>query len=107
MSSRNRYLSPENRARARAIPLALDRAVASFARGERNVERLRAVALDAVASEVDSVDYVTLADSQSIEPLQGEVQERALLALAVRLGGARLIDNVVLGEEGSPLRGVS
>ena len=69
--------------------------------------RLEAVAREVVASEVDSVDYVTVADSQSIDPLQGEVGERALLALAVRLGGARLIDNVVLGEEGSPLRGVS
>lgn len=107
MSSRNRYLSPEHRARARAVPLALDRAVTAYARGERNVVRLEAVAREVVASEVDSVDYVTVADSQSIDPLQGEVGERALLALAVRLGGARLIDNVVLGEEGSPLRGVS
>jgi pantoate--beta-alanine ligase len=56
----------------------------------------------------DSIDYATLAEVDTVRPIDGErTPDQALLAVAVRLGGARLIDNVVLGEEPSPLRGAS
>ncbi len=108
MSSRNRYLSPEARAQARAIPTALHRAHELFARGEREPARI----LEAARGELrgmDSIDYVSLADADSVGllPLDAPVGERALLAIAVRLGGARLIDNMVLGEDVSPLAGRS
>lgn len=104
MSSRNRYLSADARLAARAIPTALDRAHALFGRGERDPATL----LEAARAELgamDSIDYVSLADADAITlaPLDAPVGERVLLALAVRLGGARLIDNVVLGEDPSPL----
>lgn len=104
MSSRNRYLSPDARVAARAIPRALDRASLAFTEGERDPSRLCGVARAELA-EMDSIDYVSLADAETIEvaPDGVAVGERVLLAVAVRLGGARLIDNVVLGEDPSPL----
>ena len=80
LSSRNVLLSPEERERARALPLALDAGAAAYARGE-----------DPVAATRDALngltpDYVELFD------LDGTV----VLATAVRVGSTRLIDNVVL-----------
>jgi pantoate--beta-alanine ligase len=105
LSSRNRYLSPEARERARAIPEALARAVRAFEEGERRAGELARLCRDRVAAAAESVDYVTVADPFSVVPL-GDAEragDRALLALAVRLGGARLIDNVVLGEDPAPV----
>ena len=105
LSSRNAYLSPEQRAAALAIPRGLTAAAAAFARGERDAAALVALARASVAPVATSIDYVDAADPESLRVfLPGErTGERALLALAIRLGGARLIDNVVLGEEPAPL----
>jgi pantoate--beta-alanine ligase len=104
LSSRNRYLVEGARVRARAIPRALDAAVHAFGSGERRTEVLQALVLGELTAAVDSIDYATLAEVESARPINSErVPERTLLAVAVRLGGARLIDNVVLGEEPSPL----
>jgi pantoate--beta-alanine ligase len=107
MSSRNAYLSAEQRAAALAIPRGISRASAAFARGERRATTLRALARDEVAKVASSIDYVDLADPESLQVIADgdRVGERALLALAIRLGGARLIDNMVLGEEPPPLTG--
>jgi pantoate--beta-alanine ligase len=104
LSSRNQYLSSEDRARARAIPEALRRAVEGFAAGERAASVLRSQAERHITSAGLHVDYVTLADPDSIEPFaEGDlVGERALLAVAVHAGSTRLIDNVVLGEDPAP-----
>lgn len=106
MSSRNRYLSVEDRLRARRIPEALSRAVRAFEGGERRAGTLASLARDLVAGGVDSIDYVTVADASSVVPFGDDdvVGNRALLALAVRVGAARLIDNVVLGEDPAPVR---
>jgi pantoate--beta-alanine ligase len=108
MSSRNRYLSPEARATARAIPTALHRAHSLFVSGERDAAKILEAAR-AELGDMDSIDYVSLADPDSVAlaPSDAPLGYRALLALAVRLGGARLIDNVVLGEDPSPLAGRS
>jgi pantoate--beta-alanine ligase len=109
MSSRNRYLSEKQRADARAIPLGLSAAHRAFAAGERRAEKLVALARERVEPIATSIDYVDIADAASLKVFApGEqVGERAVLALAVRLAGARLIDNVVLGEDPPPIAGES
>ena len=54
-----------------------------------------------VRAAVDSIDYVEARDPDGLEPYRPG-SERVLIALAVRVGGARLIDNVVLGEDAAP-----
>jgi pantoate--beta-alanine ligase len=105
MSSRNAYLSPEQRRDALEIPRGLSDAVAAFERGERDPAALAALVRARVERVATSVDYVEVADADTVRPLrQGELAgNRALLALAIRLSGARLIDNVVLGEDPAPI----
>lgn len=100
-SSRNRYLAASERERARVISGALAATHAAHAAGERRVEALLAV-LRAPLAALDSLDYAALADADTLQPLAGTVGERALVAIAGRLGTTRLIDNVVLGEDPSP-----
>lgn len=104
MSSRNAYLSADERARARAISRGLRAAHEAFAKGERGAGTLRRLALDAVSPAATSIDYVTVADADALAPFadDAEVPERALLAVACRVGATRLIDNVVLGEDPAP-----
>jgi pantoate--beta-alanine ligase len=104
LSSRNAYLSAEERAKARAVPRALARAAAAFAKGERNADMLRDLARREVEPAMTSIDYVTIADPTTLAPLEAgaKIGGVALLALAVRLGKTRLIDNMVLGEEPAP-----
>lgn len=105
MSSRNAYLSAEQRAAALAIPRGLSRACGAFRRGERDAGALAALARAEVERVATSIDYVDVADAESVRVLGASERtgERALLALAIRLGGARLIDNVVLGEDPPPI----
>lgn len=100
MSSRNAYLSPIERERALTLSRGLGLASHAFADGERNVGALRRMALGTIEAAATSIDYVTLADPATLVPLDdaATVDERALLALACRIGRTRLIDNVVLGE---------
>ena len=101
MSSRNAYLSPEQRAAAVVLSRALRRAEAQFADGVREAEALRAGVRAAVAGEpLGELDYVSVADSETLAEIEGEVRGVALLSLAVRFGPVRLIDNVTLGEDG-------
>jgi len=104
MSSRNRYLSAEDRARARSIPQALSAAWSAYAKGERRAGTLRALVADAIAPSASRVDYVTLADPATLRPLADEAMLSAptLLALAAHVGATRLIDNMVLGEDPPP-----
>ena len=105
LSSRNAYLSPAQRADALAIPRGLSSAAAAFARGERDAGKLSALARESVARVATSIDYVDVADPESLRVFSpGErAGERALLALALRVGQTRLIDNLVLGEDPAPL----
>jgi pantoate--beta-alanine ligase len=105
MSSRNAYLSPDLRAAARSIPIALSEAHQAFARGERSAGALASIVRSRVARVATSIDYVEVADADTVAlvPPEGAVGDRALVALAIRLGGARLIDNVVLGEDPAPI----
>ncbi len=102
MSSRNAYLSPEHRAAAAGVlSQALGQAVARFEGGERSAEALRAGVREMVGAEaLAKIDYVSVADSETLAEIEGEVQGTALISLAARFGAVRLIDNVTLGEDG-------
>lgn len=104
MSSRNAYLSPEERARALGLSRGLGAAARAFAAGERQAGILRTLALAEIRPTATSIDYVAVADADALAPFDDEmrVPERALLAVACRVGETRLIDNVVLGEDPPP-----
>jgi pantoate--beta-alanine ligase len=102
MSSRNAYLSPDERARALAIVRGLDDAARAFAAGERAARALERVARASVERAATSIDYVAARDADSLAAIE-RVDDRAVLAVACRVGGTRLIDNVVLGEDAPPL----
>ena len=98
MSSRNAYLSPDERRGAPALFRALEAGRAAFESGERDGAAIRRVVSRVLSTEpVLEEDYVSLADPETLaETLR--VEGRSLLSLAARLGRTRLIDNVVLGE---------
>ena len=102
LSSRNAYLSVDERARALAIVHGLDAAARRFGAGERDARELERMARTPIEAAATSVDYVEARDADTLGPL-GVVGSRALLAVACRVGTTRLIDNVVLGEDRPPL----
>jgi pantoate--beta-alanine ligase len=101
LSSRNAYLSREERERARSIPRALGEAMAAFEKGERRAGVLREMALTRVRPNATRIDYVTIADPETLVPIDdgASLEGPALLALAMFVEKTRLIDNVVLGQD--------
>ena len=95
-SSRNVYLTPEQRAAAPVLYRALSTARRGWEAGERDGERLRQAMLDALNAEpLAKVDYVSAADPRTLAEL-GTAEKGVLLSMAVRVGRARLIDNLLL-----------
>ncbi|MDW8145556.1 MAG: pantoate--beta-alanine ligase [Roseiflexaceae bacterium] len=96
MSSRNVYLSPEERRAATVLFRALQAVQERFHAGERNGDALRAVMRAVIDAEpLAHLDYVSVADVDDLHELE-EVTNRALASLAVRIGTTRLIDNCFL-----------
>jgi pantoate--beta-alanine ligase len=95
MSSRNALLSPEQRHRALALAGALDAASRLAAGGERSAEALLAAGRTALAGDGLELDYLALVDPETLEPVE-RLERPALLAVAARVGGVRLIDNALL-----------
>ena len=94
MSSRNRYLSPQDRANAVALPRAMRACVAEVQQGATAadaLERLRTVIL---RGGFASIDYAELRDADSLAPLAALGPRPARLLVAARIGGTRLIDNM-------------
>ncbi len=99
MSSRNTYLSPEERRAATVLYRSLTTARQAYAGGERRAEVLRQILSQVLAEEpMARPEYVSAADPETLEELSGPV-ERALLSMAVRIGKTVLIDNLTVGEE--------
>ncbi len=97
MSSRNSYLTPEERRAAAVLFRALRAAEAAYQAGERDAEALRRRMRETLAAEpLARVQYVSCADYDTLQELE-TVRGKALLSLAVFIGNTRLIDNVVLG----------
>ena len=96
LSSRNQHLSSEERERARALSAALFAAKRAVAEGERSVERLVTRMTEILqAAPVDRIDYVTIVDPESLEPVE-EVDRPLQALIAAHVGATRLIDNLRL-----------
>ena len=103
MSSRNAYLTPEQRAAAPVLRRCLDRVEALYSKGERDAESLRHEMTKILKAEpLAQPDYLSVADLDSLEELQ-VIEGMALVSLAVRFGSTRLIDNTVLPPGGELL----
>lgn len=97
MSSRNVYLSPEERRAATVLWRSLGRARELFDGGERRAEVIRGEMRAVLASEpLARVEYVSVANAETLAELE-TIEGPALVSLAVRIGATRLIDNVLLG----------
>jgi pantoate--beta-alanine ligase len=97
MSSRNRYLSPEDLQRATAIPAALAVARGLVAGGETDAARVRSAVAARLASEPAlRVQYVGIVDAETMAPVDRIAPGRCALAVACHLGATRLIDNTLL-----------
>ncbi len=96
MSSRNRYLSEPERARAPAIFRGMVAASRAFARGERERAALEGLARAPIAAAFDHIDYVSVADARDLSTPE-TCGEDSVLLVAARIGGTRLIDNAQLG----------
>jgi pantoate--beta-alanine ligase len=96
VSSRNRYLSPAERAAAPVLYRALRAAEAAHVDGERDAGRLRDLMSATLAAEpLARPDYVSVADARTLDELD-RIERKALASLAVRFPSARLIDCVAL-----------
>lgn len=98
LSSRNAYLTPEQRRAAPVVYRALTRAGGLHEAGTTDADALRQAVLAVLEAEplVEGIDYVSVADSNTLRELE-QVNGPAMVSTAVRLGQTRLIDNVVLG----------
>lgn len=101
LSSRNAYLTDEERQRALSLSRGLRAAAAAFSRGERRAGALRGLVAEQVEAATDRVDYITAADPDTLAPLSADdlSGDRLLIAVAAHVGRTRLIDNAVLGED--------
>ena len=106
LSSRNAYLTDDERQPALSLIRALRLAESLYDVGVRDAETIRHQMRQALATEPRaSVEYVSIADARTLTELM-YIERPALVSLAVRVGAVRLIDNVVLGDSvPSPLMG--
>lgn len=97
MSSRNQYLSTEERHAAPVLFRALTQAQQLYADGERDGERIKNVMQRVIAAEpLSKLDYIAINDAHTLAPLIDLNDQSAVISLAVRFGNTRLIDNLLL-----------
>ncbi len=108
MSSRNQYLTPEERKRALVLHRALMRVQTMADRGEHDARKLEQIGREVMSEEpAAKLDYFEVVDPETLEPVE-RVGNGALVAVAAWVGSTRLIDNVLLtapaGAEGTRMR---
>ena len=106
LSSRNAYLTPAQRQLALGISRGLFAAEQSFKDGERTAGTLVATARQALAG-MDEIQYCELVDPLTLDALEGPITRPSALCIAVRIGGTRLIDNVLLSPNGEATQFIS
>jgi pantoate--beta-alanine ligase len=99
MSSRNAYLSPQERQAAAVLHRSLRAAEELITEGERRADEVRRCLREVLASEpLAQVEYAEVVDEETFAPVDA-LQGKLVLPLAVRVGGTRLIDNIRLAVE--------
>ena len=96
MSSRNAYLTAEERAQAAALPRAMQAAIAALRSGTAPVTAIAGLEQALIAGGFASVDYAEFADADSLQVLSHLDDRPARLLVAARIGKARLIDNMAV-----------
>lgn len=97
MSSRNQYLSPEKRRSALSLKKSLELAHDMFDKGEKDAIKIKSAIEKLILSfSYTEIDYVTICDPITMEDIDN-LEEQILIALAVRVGKTRLIDNALIG----------
>ncbi|OGV50601.1 MAG: pantoate--beta-alanine ligase [Lentisphaerae bacterium GWF2_52_8] len=94
MSSRNKYLSADERKRALSISQALDAACIAVSEGERNAEKLLASIREKISGAGGRIDYVEAVDAENLTPVL-QIENSILFAVAAFFGSTRLIDNAL------------
>jgi pantoate--beta-alanine ligase len=99
MSSRNQYLTSDQRKAALSLNRSLQEASQLFRSGERNAGRI----IDAVERVIEperdvTIEYVEIRDAKTLEEIE-MIEGQAVIALAIKVGKVRLIDNLVFREE--------
>ena len=96
MSSRNKYLTPEQRKNSVVIIESLKMAEELADQGVRNVEEIKKAIYEKVSNTKDAqIDYIEIVDTEKLLPL-AEIKGQCLIAAAVKFGKTRLIDNIIL-----------
>lgn len=95
-SSRNRYLSEDERNRALSISKGIFSAEKAFNNGEKNPDTLKAILAKSIQEAGGKIDYVELVAQDTLRAIDGAIDRPALLACAAYFGKTRLIDNVFL-----------
>lgn len=96
MSSRNKYLKPDERRQALSLYRSLRRAEEMIEAGERNSEKIKRAMKEMIEREVSAgIDYIGIVNGETLEPV-AQVKDNTLIALAVFIGKTRLIDNVIV-----------
>ncbi|MCU0644574.1 MAG: pantoate--beta-alanine ligase [bacterium] len=94
MSSRNIYLTPEQRKEAAILYQSLMQAKQMIEQGERNADQIKAQIRSMIEQQPDAkIDYIEIVDTTNLNPVQ-QLEGEVLIALAVKIGKPRLIDNV-------------
>ena len=97
LSSRNVRLAPEARRQAPALRRGLEKARAAFLAGERDASALISCARGEIDMQPDAkIDYISVADADTLEIAQTRAGERSMMLMAVKFGAVRLIDNMKL-----------
>lgn len=93
MSSRNTYLSQDERKAALVLSSSLNLAMSAFSNGERNVASVKQIISTEIEKEpLSRIDYIEIVDSENLQPVE-TVNRSVLTAIAVYIGKTRLIDN--------------
>jgi len=96
MSSRNAYLTPEQRTAASVLALSLSLAERMYDDAERDASQIRDAVREFIGREpLAEIDYVSIADAETLDEID-VIERESLVSVAVRLGTTRLIDNTVL-----------
>ncbi len=96
MSSRNTYLSREQRAAAPVLYQSLLRACELWQAGERNAAVIKKAITKIISAEpLGEIDYISVADTETLQEIEGPAGD-VLVSMAVRFGKTRLIDNIIL-----------